>query len=731
LYYGVLQNKNISTTSIPSSPAITMAATNNPSAAISAESKKKSKSTTLRPLKYNMKSNLRSATKSISTHLPIQKLPPKKQDGCSVNDKVLPKWAPHSNPQEQTKFMNQAFQCVRRISPHEPVQQVSTDIAYLHCNAQASLDILKQYRRVWFIGDSVLLQQYRSLLCTLDTQLQSYQLQFRKCGEEMTYKHDLGETSLVYTEFGWIFDQEEPLYKTVFPEAIATSTQADAIVLNAGLHYDVTRGHLLQKSMDFIQQQASKTNSSIHFMEASNEQWPTSNGIWTSNCTGTCQCEVLTPERRQGHGSWGQHHAEVSHDIGLLPQPLESTYGNLYPELFVPSNQNHPAHCVPSCLPANWRNDIVHSVLTTTPKNHDRRTSNSNTNHDNLYVVPIWNQLVAQNQLHNRELGDCTHKSLEAVHMMNEQLFRSLTLAAQPNQRRGIQEPNPAPPTTCTKGVIGGKRSTPNESNNEDVSHSSDFQSGVLGATQEGASLDNHNNNNNDKLRVIVTGMEHTGTTILSELIMSAPGLIGPFETGFLLAETPSDFRQVTPFFEWVSRTDVKNAFLGLSSTQVQTLLQQPTHRDMYTYAMENSMFFKNIPSQWYVDKTPSYVYSLQQVMERAGPGVKVVVSMKSYEAAYKSWVTRRNASEAEFKAAYQLFQSSVQEASKAFPGQIYLQDYGDLFGNYIKGNKTLAYVSGKLLFDWLGLEWKNEYFTGKACADKGRPCNMASLFDH
>jgi len=150
----------------------------------------------------------------------------------------------------------------------------------------------------------------------------------------------------------------------------------------------------------------------------------------------------------------------------------------------------------------------------------------------------------------------------------------------------------------------------------------------------------------------------------------------------------------------------------------------------MYSYVMDNSMLFKTILSQWYVDKTPGYVYSLRHVMERAGPGIKVDVSMKSYEAAYKSWVTRRGYNEDAFDLAYKMFGVGVQEASKTFPGQIYLQDYDNLFGKYIKGEKQVAFDAGKLLFDWLGLEWKDGYFTGEDCTHNGRACNMVSLLD-
>lgn len=47
---------------------------------------------------------------------------------------------------------------------------------------------------------------------------------------------------------------------------------------------------------------------------------------------------------------------------------------------------------------------------------------------------------------------------------------------------------------------------------------------------------------------IIVTGLPHGGTSVASELIMTAPGLLGPFETGFLLAGRPVGFPGVRPF---------------------------------------------------------------------------------------------------------------------------------------------------------------------------------------
>ena len=53
-------------------------------------------------------------------------------------------------------------------------------------------------------------------------------------------------------------------------------------------------------------------------------------------------------------------------------------------------------------------------------------------------------------------------------------------------------------------------------------------------------------------LFAIVTGLEHSGTTVLSRLIMNAPGVFGGFECGLLLAATPAAFRRTHPWYQWM-----------------------------------------------------------------------------------------------------------------------------------------------------------------------------------
>ena len=102
---------------------------------------------------------------------------------------------------------------------------------------------------------------------------------------------------------------------------------------------------------------------------------------------------------------------------------------------------------------------------------------------------------------------------------------------------------------------------------------------------------------------IIVTGLPHGGTTVTSELIMTAPGLLGPFETGFLLPQRPAAFINTKPFAEWTQGTGAGS--LGLAGPHFRELLRQRTHLDMYAYALRAAPMFAGTNTTRFVDKTP------------------------------------------------------------------------------------------------------------------------------
>lgn len=157
----------------------------------------------------------------------------------------------------------------------------------------------------------------------------------------------------------------------------------------------------------------------MFFIESTDEQWPTSNGIHTKICTWHCKCEPLDNDRIAGKGALidhSKHNRNISGDLSIhldaqQNEKLQTFYGRYFPHLV---NVSDYSISVPSYLHANWRNDISHSILLQSAPH--------------IKIVPVWKQLVAQSMPHSRNDGDCTHKSLDAVIAIVEQLTRTMML---------------------------------------------------------------------------------------------------------------------------------------------------------------------------------------------------------------------------------------------------------------------------------------------------------------
>jgi len=205
---------------------------------------------------------------------------------------------------------------------------------------------------------------------------------------------------------------------------------------------------------------------------------------------------------------------------------------------------------------------------------------------------------------------------------------------------------------------------------------------------------------------IIVTGMEHSGTTVTSMLIMSAPGTMGPIETGFLLAAQPADFHKVQPWYEWLTRP-VELGWLGLKPKQVDTIQRQQSHLAMYNYALRVSPLLRNTTS--YLDKTPGYWRDLANVMSRA-PGVPVVVVRKQHP---------RGSTE---KIARQFNLSLANALERHGTARIHQVSFEHLFEDPCKQAAT-----ARGLFRFLGLPFNMSWFDGREVARK-RPKTNALL---
>lgn len=120
--------------------------------------------------------------------------------------------------------------------------------------------------------------------------------------------------------------------------------------------------------------------------------------------------------------------------------------------------------------------------------------------------------------------------------------------------------------------------------------------------------------------KFIICGMEHTGTTLISDLFRQVPGLDSGFECGVLLSDTPSEFKTVEPFAE-----NMLDGW-GITWDQLDECCAAPDHAGFYDCLTEHTTVLPEGTDAIF-DKTPRYLSDLSRVLDRSD--APVVMSCK------------------------------------------------------------------------------------------------------
>jgi len=130
-------------------------------------------------------------------------------------------------------------------------------------------------------------------------------------------------------------------------------------------------------------------------------------------------------------------------------------------------------------------------------------------------------------------------------------------------------------------------------------------------------------------LGVIVTGIPHSGTTILSSLLKNHPKLMSGFELGVLSRDVPAEFPQVYQHMLGPPKPGAPDkALWSVQRSDVDRMTNATCLADMYAILREVSPYLNNT-DQKIIDKCPGYVHMLPGVFERAPSWAKVIVSVK------------------------------------------------------------------------------------------------------
>jgi len=164
---------------------------------------------------------------------------------------------------------------------------------------------------------------------------------------------------------------------------------------------------------------------------------------------------------------------------------------------------------------------------------------------------------------------------------------------------------------------------------------------------------------NSNPLLCLVTGMEHSGTTIISKIISSHPDIYTGYEGGVLQGDL-DDFKNKKPFFNWMMEPCDKGHW-GILPKDMIDICSSDTYDEAYIkikkYAGKNGPeLFRNIfqNSKYIIDKTPQYVYHLDSIMQKVS--VPVIITEKTYDQLYKSYVIKRGLDEEILKKRYEKY---------------------------------------------------------------------------
>lgn len=207
----------------------------------------------------------------------------------------------------------------------------------------------------------------------------------------------------------------------------------------------------------------------------------------------------------------------------------------------------------------------------------------------------------------------------------------------------------------------------------------------------------------------IITGIEHSGTTMTSSLVMNAPNLYGAFELGILMAKTPRDFREGF-FFDGITKPTTSH-FWGLTEHQREQMQAASCVAEQYNIVRKYSPIYEALNTSWLVDKTPAYYRDLYAIMQRT-PKIPFVVTQKNDDSIRKS-LTKRNTGRRQIEKMLKNFHRQLNLAKKHFPERLFVLNYTSFEKD---PNRNM-----NELFSFLGLRWDPSYLSNHPFNEKGK----------
>ena len=127
------------------------------------------------------------------------------------------------------------------------------------------------------------------------------------------------------------------------------------------------------------------------------------------------------------------------------------------------------------------------------------------------------------------------------------------------------------------------------------------------------------------ELSFLICGLEHSGTTMASDLFREHPEIESGFECGVLLCEKPNDFQNFTPFRNHMA------VGWGINEEDLIYACNAESFENFYQRLFERSSIVQNNQPKIIFDKTPRYVTQLKTVQSRLDlPAIVIIKDPRS-----------------------------------------------------------------------------------------------------
>nr|WP_115094647.1 sulfotransferase [Synechococcus sp. UW106] len=111
----------------------------------------------------------------------------------------------------------------------------------------------------------------------------------------------------------------------------------------------------------------------------------------------------------------------------------------------------------------------------------------------------------------------------------------------------------------------------------------------------------------------LICGLEHSGTTLASDLFREHPEIESGFECGVLLCSKPEDFLTFKPYINNMERG------WDISKNDLTHACREKTFEGFYKVLFERSSIIKKSSPKIIFDKTPRYITQLKTIQSKIG----------------------------------------------------------------------------------------------------------------